>query len=931
MANIFRYQSVDYLYEIGYCSASLVQHFKAGGINYIQDIADALSSMGPDLFVKTYNIKKTQFKHIIRILGNWKITHNPNLSKTKGPTPTPTASEGQNNSYNAIIDEYLQSQNLDSILINSIASVRLTNALRQEEISTVKDLLLHISEYGIESLKKLRNIGRKSQKELDEIITIIGQYIPRLEVDRSFNGDDDKSFDLEQTKSAIIPISSCFDSVPKISIHNLTISNSTSLYLQSQDIHWTSELYEYCKTHTLTDLYNHKLEIVSIKEIVELASILTDRQTLSRLVSKLKGEIDLKELLGEFAFYFDDRFIELPQESSIVINMVLQKYYTSKLNTFSTRTNSIIKKYNLTYRDLCALHVLPKTHVYDISCPKQCGINSWTEIIRLSEDINKKLSELLEMCPDELQMSFISICFSTVGNNEKIARIIHNHYLEYGYWPMFYILTKHICTSDNRFESIYKYAYGILCEQLNMFDIAALLDLSRERVRQILSNKIGPDMAEITDIDKYAPYDLLSKYYISKNDELYSRVVDREGLEALSFYAFGHLINLIIPVQHYQVRDNHYFFTQELLDCFDVKSALNDIESTLTKKVSKMVHIPITAFMNSNWWREPGFDRNIVTKILREIISDNYDVDIDENDNVILSQNCIDVSIELYEIIEANGVPMSIDDIFAAFKAKYPKHKYNTPSQIRSYLLKDNRICSIGKTSCYALVKWDVYTGTIRDLIYETLENSDTPLTIEELLPYICCKYKTNAKSLKATILSDNSGRFVYFETGHVGISSKMHTDSYIVVAQECNNCRKRIERKPFEERLKEYEYFLHTHHHQPLFTGTDEERVLYRWYNNVVNKCISITPEREVKFNAMVQRNEAYMINGAEYAFYRRCDEYKAFLDENMELPTMETDTVLYRWFHNNIKIYMEFDDRRKGYFVDLLEFIQSYGFFVH
>ena len=123
----------------------------------------------------------------------------------------------------------------------------------------------------------------------------------------------------------------------------------------------------------------------------------------------------------------------------------------------------------------------------------------------------------------------------------------------------------------------------------------------------------------------------------------------------------------------------------------------------------------------------------------------------------------------------------------------------------------------------------------------------------------------------------------------------------------------------------------MHTHHHQPLFTGTDEERVLYRWYNNVVNKCISITPEREVKFNAMVQRNEAYMINGAEYAFYRRCDEYKAFLDENMELPTMETDTVLYRWFHNNIKIYMEFDDRRKGYFVDLLEFIQSYGFFVH
>lgn len=93
----------------------------------------------------------------------------------------------------------------------------------------------------------------------------------------------------------------------------------------------------------------------------------------------------------------------------------------------------------------------------------------------------------------------------------------------------------------------------------------------------------------------------------------------------------------------------------------------------------------------------------------------------------------------------------------------------------------------------------------------------------------------------------------------------------------------------------------------------------------------MTITIERDEAFNAMVARNADYMVNGTEYSFYRRCDEYKAFLDENMEFPTMETDTVLYRWFHNNIKIYMEFDDRRKGYFEDLLEFIQSYGFFVH
>lgn len=273
---------------------------------------------------------------------------------------------------------------------------------------------------------------------------------------------------------------------------------------------------------------------------------------------------------------------------------------------------------------------------------------------------------------------------------------------------------------------------------------------------------------------------------------------------------------------------------------------------------------------------------------------------------------------------------MSIDDIFAAFKAKYPKHKYNTPFQIRSYLLKDSRICSMGKTSCYALVKWDVYTGTIRDLIYETLEDFDTPLTAEELLPYICEQYNTSAKNIRSTIQSDKSGRFIFFNTGHIGISSKNYDNEYIEAYSSKHNCRRRTTRKSFEERLKEYEHYLQTHHHQPLFTGTDEEKVLYRWYNNVVNKCVTITPEREAEFNAMVQRNEAYMINGTEYAFYRRCDDYKVYLDDNMELPTLDTEPSLYRWFHNNYKSYMSFEDRRKGYFEDLISYIESYGFVV-
>ena len=116
-----------------------------------------------------------------------------------------------------------------------------------------------------------------------------------------------------------------------------------------------------------------------------------------------------------------------------------------------------------------------------------------------------------------------------------------------------------------------------------------------------------------------------------------------------------------------------------------------------------------------------------------------------------------------------------------------------------------------------------------------------------------------------------------------------------------------------------------------PSIRGSEEEQYLYRWYSNVIYKCLSITEEREQDFKAMVERNSKYMVNGVEYAFYRKCDDYKVFIDENMELPSIKTNATLYNWFHKNYKGYTKFEDRRKGYFEDLISYIESYGFVIH
>jgi hypothetical protein len=46
------------------------------------------------------------------------------------------------------------------------------------------------------------------------------------------------------------------------------------------------------------------------------------------------------------------------------------------------------------------------------------------------------------------------------------------------------------------------------------------------------------------------------------------------------------------------------------------------------------------------------------------------------------------------------------------------------------------------------------------------------------------------------------------------------------------------------------------------------------------------------------------------------------------MEFPTHATDSAKYTWFMANRKIYKEFEDRRKIYFEELIEYLHTYGF---
>ena len=804
----------------------------------------------------------------------------------------------------------------NDIKIRDIGSVRLTNALASIGIHTLDALLRFIKDNGVEFLLRVRNFGKNSLCEIYQILESF--HISEENIDSILNGGYVDS----QIDTEILPVDDDETVyIPNIPLVNLGDNCDGIKELASQNINSTVDLFEYCNNHNFTDLYRTNAFSKDItNKIISLLALMQDRSRWSELQNMIVGTWDKRLVLSPVARPIKGLFANIEEEHLDETIELIQQHYLTSVELGSVRANNKIKSEIPYFGDAIIVSLLYSDHYKYF---RNCGRQTWEEIKLFAIKFCNEISTITNTPFDELRLLIALNKISYAQGRGDL--FISKFYRDNGYLPMFYILASYLVNSDNRAEKFYRAAYGILCSPLHMRDIAKQYGLTYERVRQIIAS-VKVEYKNLILLTNWQTYRIEDYLYLSSRSPLYHDVQVCENLEELSVEGFGYLCKLLYPFTHIIVKDNHYFFAQRLLDCFDIKSALIDIENTLSKKVAKDTEIPITIFVDSYWINAPLFEPIEVIKMLCEIISDNFEVKIDDNYRITIFQNTIDVSSELHDIINANGDSMNIDDIFVAFKEKYPEHKYSEASQLRPYLAKDERICPIGKTSCYTLLKWDTFTGTLKDLIYNTLLDSEVPLTAEDICEIIHETYDTSPKSIRSTVVSDKSGKFIFFKKGYIGVNTKEYSSVY-----ESLKFADRRHRQSFEDSLNEYEEYLRTHHHMPLSTGTEDEQFLYRWYNNVVNRCMTITLEREVAFNAMVARNADYMVNGTEYSFYRRCDEYKAFLDENMELPTMETDTVLYRWFHNNIKIYLEFDDRRKGYFEDLLEFIQSYGFFVH
>ena len=596
----------------------------------------------------------------------------------------------------------------------------------------------------------------------------------------------------------------------------------------------------------------------------------------------------------------------------------LEKTYLAQLeSSLSVRSKNFAAKFLPHFYDLIKYAEEPLASYRSI-CPGQSMMKTLTELFQFNQKFKREFDRVSKLSDDEIQTEFLKRDYPYLVSRQR--QFVFDFIKENNHAPLFFLMLQYLRLSENKSNKIYCLLHGIFDgKKRTYYEIADAMNLSRERVRQIVYGTIEVQESALASNDGWDYYnELFDLPFIYERTEGYVRLKEVEHLTA-DFEVFASLVKLKAnfkaeDVEGHTILMNNKYSDLKLTDCLDT------LYSIIDAKYSADTYVPIDSVL----FTVPEQLRPAMKELVKHITTEIYKVQITEDEKLYLPQNYIDIAEELYDILDKKGEPMHVEDIFKEFKTRYPDHKFTDPLQIKSYLFKHKHIKAVGKTSCYALDSWEgVYFGSIRDLLVDLLSDSDIPLHIDNLYDGVTEHYpKTTKASIAATMEDENFQRFIEFEGSYFGLTSKEYPAEFVPASS--------VQRYSFEDRFQMFKDFIETYRRFPSYNGGDKEASLMRWYYNVTTEVLSMTDEQRALFNDTLKRYDELGIPryATESEFLLKCQDVKDYIRQHHTLPTNREAPELYAWLRRSRDNYDSYTDKRRQYMTDLLNYVLSFGF---
>lgn len=555
---------------------------------------------------------------------------------------------------------------------------------------------------------------------------------------------------------------------------------------------------------------------------------------------------------------------------------------------------------------------------------------------------------------------------------------------KHGHYPMIFLLYKSLSYLTEREQEVVKKVWGMekcpiqslskiipdfskwsaeLSPLMTLDEIAIKIGLTRERTRQIYEKaqrriKSGAlkNVVQYKDWDVYGigkdnlfffPDDLNNDCIITEHGFLIEYIQKNWDTEwsnqfimdvpciSTNFLYFINLLRGMNPYwidmekkmvsAHYIAKEQitPYFFINNRLEQFSYNRAIKEVLRLQKVKKTENVFVPIKSYFidNESFWNKKisptTIEKDSIQQLLIWFFQSLCDAQI-ENQCILFKANEVDYGNKAYEILKAAGTRLHRDEIFnrlqiVCFEMGLSCNITNS-SQITPYLTKDPRIVSIGKSSFWGLKEWGELIGSIREIALEIVNKIKEPIHIEDLTKRVIeSRPDSNEKSVSSIIRqTTTTGELLLFYGDYIGCPNRKYEKEYIIMPQT------------FDEWLKAFNDYVLKNKHFPYYNQDGFEGYLYRWHFKA-SQLTELSSEEILKFE-MLEKNLAYYPhNSTEYNFLHNCNLYKKFVEGNNRAINKEDDPGLYMWFYFTLRKYSSYNDNRKDYFSQLLQYLSS------
>lgn len=497
------------------------------------------------------------------------------------------------------------------------------------------------------------------------------------------------------------------------------------------------------------------------------------------------------------------------------------------------------------------------------------------EVRALVERLRVRFDELYKREQEDLERSVCGKRFPFLQPEQQ--QFVLDFQRAHDRLPLFYLLLYYLIYSRNRYDIYYVWYHGLSCGvPFSRKELSETFGVSPERVRQLLAK--GPAATGVPLVTKsdWTPYQsLLGRLYFLPEDPDLKALIESEQLPLDERGAVA-LLNVVVPHEVVQVKGLTVVLNQGLLPHLRVDALEKSLDEIMQGTYTRDTQVPITTCLDYLEGDELEQGRLFAAWVLRE----GYHAQLKEDREIVCAKNKDDVRTNLMDWLREAGEPLSLDALYALYLQDCPEDPVS-PDKLRWVLLNTEGIKAIGKSGRYGLSDWeDVFFGTIRDLVYQTLSSSEEPVEPAALLQVVLTHFpNTSMHNLQSSLRTDK--RIVQFEENLYGLAEKSYSEQYTL----CSKDSKRF----FKRFIHDLRLFAQVNKRLPLWGGSEKEtqlrRTMYKLENDVLK---SVTPEQKREYATFLRACEqvGYPSTKADVDFRDSCQELMGFMEGKKRWP---------------------------------------------